>query len=89
MRHFANFDWTGDGKIDSWDDAYELSLIMQSADDQAREDRIRTMTNAIIHSGLTQIGSDAFADLCSGNGMRMADFEQCDIDEIQRRLNRY
>lgn len=89
MRPFANFDWNGDGKIDSWDDVYELSMIMQSVDEQAREDRIRTLTDAIAHSGLTQIGNDAFADLCSKNGIRMADFEQCDIDEIQRRLDQY
>ena len=88
MKPFASFDWNGDGKIDSWDDAYELSMIMQSVDEQAREDRIRMLTDAIVHSGLTQIGSDEFSRLCSENSVRMADFEQCDIDEIQRRLNR-
>lgn len=89
MRPFAKFDWNGDGKIDSWDDAYELSMIMQSVEEQERVDRIRTLTDAIVHSGLSQIGNSEFADLCSRSGVRMDDFEQCDIDEIQRRLDRY
>lgn len=89
MKPFANFDWNGDGKIDSWDNAYELSMIVQSAAEQEREDRIRTLTDAIVHSGLSQIGNEEFSRLCSENNVRMADFEQCDIDEIQRRLDRY
>lgn len=89
MKPFANFDWNGDGKIDSWDDVYELSMIMQTVDEQEREDRIRTLTHAIAQSGLSQIGNDEFSALCTENGVRMADFQQCDIDEIQRRLDWY
>lgn len=89
MKPFAAFDWTGDGKIDSWDDAYELSMIVQSVEEQEREDRIRTLTDAIVHSGLSQVGNAEFDELCRRNGIRMADFQQSDIDEIQRRLNRY
>lgn len=89
MRPFANFDWNGDGKIDSWDAAYETSMVVQMVEEQEREERIQTLTNAIVGSGLTQIGNDEFADLCRRNGVRMGDFEQCDIDEIQHRLDRY
>lgn len=89
MRNFSKFDWNGDGKIDHWDDVYELSMIMQMTEDQAREDRIQTLEQAIVRSGLSQIGNEEFAALCYENHVRMEDFEQSDIDELQRRLNRY
>lgn len=86
---FASSDWNGDGKIDFRDDAYEFTMVMQQIDEADRENRIRTLERAIIDSGLSQIGNEEFAALCSQNGIRMHDFEQSDIDEIQRRLERY
>lgn len=83
------FDWNDDGKIDGWDTAYETSMIVQMVEEQEREDRIRTLTDAIVHSGLSQVGNEEFETLCRQNGISMADFEQCDIDEIQKRLNWY
>lgn len=86
---WASFDWNGDGKIDSWDGAIEIGMINQLVDEQAREERIQILTHAIISSGLSHIENAEFAILCQENNIHMDDFQQSDIDEIQRRLNRY
>lgn len=85
---WASFDWNGDGKIDSWDGAIEIGMINQLVDEQAREDRIQILEKAIRSSGLSSIGNAEFENLCCENGININDFEQCDINEIQRRLNR-
>ena len=41
-------DWNGDGKIDSWDDVLEAAMLTQMLDDDAREERIRKIVDAIV-----------------------------------------
>ena len=38
---------------------------------------------------LCHIGNEEFEELCRQEGLRTEDFDQSDIDEIQRRLDRY
>jgi len=85
----ACMDWNGDGVIDSWDAGIELGVVMSIADDLAREERISKMVRAIEAAEQEEIDNESFEQLCLENGLRMRDFEQSDITEIQRRLNRY
>lgn len=85
----AAMDWNGDGKIDWMDAGIETGVIMQINDDIQREDRITRMVRAITALGECTIGNAEFEELCRQEGLRMSDFEQWDIDEIQRRLDRY
>lgn len=83
----ASFDWNGDGNIDSWDMGIELGVVNSIADDLARCDRVDRMERAIRESGIENIDNAIFERLCDENGLRMRDFEQSDIDELNRRLN--
>ena len=44
----TSIDWNGDGKIDSWDDVLEVAMLTQMLDDDAREERIRKIVDAIV-----------------------------------------
>lgn len=85
----TSIDWNGDGKIDSWDDVLEVAMMTQMLDDDAREERIRKIVDAIVRRGTCHIGNEEFEELCQQEGLRAEDFDQSDIDEIQRRLDRY
>ena len=85
----TSIDWNGDGKIDSWDDVLEVAMLTQMLDDDAREERIRKIVDAIVRRGTCHIGNKEFEELCRQEGLRAEDFDQSDIDEIQRRLLRY
>ena len=47
----TSIDWNGDGKIDSWDDVLEVAMLTQILDDDAREERIRKIVDAIVRRG--------------------------------------
>ena len=94
----TSIDWNGDGKTDCWDDVLEAAMLTQMLDDDAREERIRKIVDAIVRRGtchigyaflLCHIGNEEFEELCRQEGLRTEDFDQSDIDEIQRRLDRY
>lgn len=85
----TSIDWNGDGKTDCWDDALEVAMLTQMLDDDAREERISKIVDAIVHRGTRHIGNEEFEELCRQEGLREEDFDQSDIDEIQRRLDRY
>ena len=42
-----------------------------------------------MRSSFCHIGNEEFEELCRQEGLRTEDFDQSDIDEIQRRLDRY
>lgn len=84
----TNMDWNGDGKIDRWDDVLEVTMLTQMMDDDAREERIGKIVNAIVRRGACHIGNEEFEELCQQEGLCAEDFDQSDIDEIQRRLDR-
>lgn len=83
-KPFATSDWNGDGRIDHWDDALETMRLA----DMLREDRISRLERAIRDSGLEQVGNEEFEVLCAQSGVRVSEFDQSDVDELQRRLNR-
>ncbi len=85
----TDIDWNGDGKIDRWDDVLEVTMLTQMMDDDAREERIGKIVDAIVRRGTCRIGNEDFEELCRQEDLRMDDFDQSDIDEIQRRLDRY
>lgn len=82
----ASFDWNGDGTIDNWDMGIELCMMNSISDDLARHDRIDRMAQAIRRSGIENVDNATFDWLCRKNGLQMSDFEQCDIDELRRKL---
>lgn len=86
---FTKTDWNCDGKIDHLDDAFEFGMFMNMMDGIERDERMDTIVQAIVNSGLSHVGNEEFEELCSQTGLRMSDFTQSDIDEIQRRLDRY
>ena len=67
----------------------KLCALTQMLDDDAREERIRKIVDAIVRRGTCHIGNEEFEELCRQEGLRAEDFDQSDIDEIQRRLDRY
>jgi len=86
--HITDVDWNGDGVVNSWDDAMFSSMITMQVEDMNREDRISRITRAITSRGVScTIGNEEFEELCRQEGLDMNDFEQSDIDEIQRRLD--
>ena len=89
LNSHTSIDWNGDGKIDCWDDALEGAMLTQMLDDDAREERIRKIVDAIVRRGTCHIGNEEFEELCRQEGLRAEDFDQSDIDQIQRRLDRY
>jgi len=104
--HFSTFDWNGDGRIDSWDDACFSSMVTMQVQEKQREERIAKMVRAISREAQNHqqssycfdddisdteelvIDSDRFEELCRWEGFRMSDFDQSELDEIQRRLER-
>ena len=60
----TSIDWNGDGKIDSWDDVLEVAMLTQMLDDDAREERIRKIVDAIVRRGTCHIGNEEFEELC-------------------------
>ena len=66
-----------------------VELCQSVLDDDAREERIRKIVDAIVRRGTCHIGNEEFEELCRQEGLRAEDFDQSDIDEIQRRLDRY
>ncbi len=93
LDHFAACDWNGDGIIDSWDDALQLQqmlFVQEQMEAEAREYRISRIVAAITRDGEDkQIGNEEFEVLCWQERLSPAEFEQSDIDEIQRRLNSF
>lgn len=88
--HITNTDWNGDGVVDSWDDAMFGSMVMMQVENEMREDRINAVVRAIAGDGVSKhIGNAEFELICASLGLRVSDFDQSDIDEIQRRLNRW
>lgn len=90
MTPWTKYDWNGDGKVDSWDDVYELGMLnwmIEDNEQRARENRIRKLEYAIIQSGLTSIEREDFQELCRKNGEDIHNFDQSDLDELERRLN--
>ena len=61
----TSIDWNGDGKIDSWDDVLEVAMLTQMLDDDAREERIRKIVDAIVRRGTCHIGNEEFEELCT------------------------
>lgn len=86
MNWHTNIDWNGDGKCDVWDDALETTFVMGMMDDMDREERISRMVDEIKYDGSPTIDNAIFERLCNKLGYNMNDFNQSDIDEIQRRL---
>lgn len=66
----TSIDWNGDGKIDSWDDVLEVAMLTQMLDDDAREERIRKIVDAIVRRGTCHIANEEFEELCRQEGLR-------------------
>jgi len=43
MAPWTKHDWNGDGKIDKWDDLYELGMLNHLAEEQEREEAERDL----------------------------------------------
>ena len=86
MNH-TDYDYNGDGVIDSLDDNMEMLLFMDLCDSQERDERIDKIVQAIVRDGKNGlIGNAEFEKLCREEGLNANDFGQDDLREIQRRL---
>lgn len=62
---------------------------MERDDNEKCEQRINNITELIRDYGKPVLEFDDFREICNANGYYTSDFSQEDLDEIQRRLNRF